>query len=246
MFAYNGRAAVYITQAKNLGLQKLKLIIARVPSILQEVVFVKICIDYMQISKTILRKINMPQLITMVCLLITVGCSNNEQPGTPVSPESDFQYIVNSDNNTVTCTKYIGKGGEVVIPAELGGKPVGAIGNIFEETGAFEDCTDVTSVIIPEGVTVIEDNAFRNCVGLTSVAIPSSITLLRNCAFDNCPNLRSVYFEGDAPETANYVFTATSILTIYYRESSSGWTNPWYGCPTETYNSIEGINKKNL
>ena len=197
----------------------------------------KICIDYMQMSKTILSKISMTQLIFIMCLLFAVGCGNNEQPDTLVSPESDFQYVVNSDNNTVTCTKYIGKGGEVVIPAELDGKPVGAIGNIFEETGAFEDCTDVISVIIPEGVTVIEDNAFRNCVGLTSVVIPSSVTLLRNCAFDNCPNLSSAYFEGDAPETANYVFEASAALTIYYREGSSGWTNPWYGCLTETYNS---------
>jgi hypothetical protein len=146
----------------------------------------------------------------------------------------DYQFEVNSDN-TVTITKYIGKGGDIVIPAEIDGKDVTAIGNTFGETGAFQDCSTLTSVIIPDGITEIQDNAFQGCTSLITVTIPASVTLLRNCAFDNCPNLQSVYFEGNAPQLANYVFTATPDLTLYYQEGTTGWTNPFYGYPTETY-----------
>lgn len=146
----------------------------------------------------------------------------------------EYQLAVSSDN-TVTITKYTGEGGDVKIPAEIDGKKVTAIGNTFKETGAFQDCTTLTSVVIPDGVTEIQDNAFQGCTSLKTVTIPASVTLLRNCAFDNCPNLHSVYFEGDAPQTANYVFTAEPYLTFYYHEGAAGWTNLWYNCPTETY-----------
>lgn len=145
----------------------------------------------------------------------------------------EYQFAVNSDN-TVTITKYLGKGGDVKIPAEIDGKKVSSIGNTFKETGAFQDCTTLTSVVIPDGVTEIQDNAFQLCTNLKTVTIPASVTLLRNCAFDACPNLQSIYFEGDAPETGNYVLNPP-LPTIYYHEGTAGWTNPWYGCPTETY-----------
>lgn len=111
---------------------------------------------------------------------------------------AEFETTVNQDG-TVTIKRYLGPGGDVVIPPEIDGRQVTAIGNTFEITGAFQDCTTVTSVAIPEGVTEIQDNAFYSCTALEIVTIPASVTLLRNCAFCDCPNLRAVYFEGDAP-----------------------------------------------
>ncbi|MBR5977874.1 MAG: leucine-rich repeat protein, partial [Verrucomicrobia bacterium] len=46
------------------------------------------------------------------------------------------------------------------------------------------------------------------------------------------PNLEGIYFAGDAP-TRYYDNTLedTDMVTIYYNEGTSGWTNPWYGRP---------------
>jgi hypothetical protein len=151
-----------------------------------------------------------------------------------VKEGSSVAYFSHSSPNTVIISKYIGKGGDVVIPAEIDGKKVTAIGNIFQETGAFQDCVTLTSVSIPDGVTEIQDNAFQGCTSLVTVTISASVKLLRNCAFDACPNLQSIYFEGDAPQIANYVLYPP-LPTIYYHEGATGWTNPWYSCPTETY-----------
>lgn len=152
-----------------------------------------------------------------------------------VDEESPQYQYADNDDGTITITKYRGFGGDVIVPAQINGKQVTAIGNTFGETGAFQDCGRLTSVVIPEGVTEIQDNAFQGCTGLTSAVIPASVRLLRNCAFDGCGSLRAVYFEGDAPRAANYVFSAEAALTIYYHEGTTGWTDPWYGRPTESY-----------
>lgn len=49
--------------------------------------------------------------------------------------------------------------------------------------GAFEGCTGLTSIIIPNSVTTIGDEAFRNCSGLTSITIPNSVTTVGIGAF---------------------------------------------------------------
>ena len=41
---------------------------------------------------------------------------------------------------------------------------------------AFHECSDLTSVTIPNSVTSIGRNAFSRCYGLTSVTIPNSVT----------------------------------------------------------------------
>lgn len=150
--------------------------------------------------------------------------------------EGDYEYAVQEDG-TVKILRYRGTGGDVVIPSQLGGRPVTAIGYSDDGfvTGAFAECETLTSVVIPEGVREIQDNAFQSCHNLKMVTIPATVTILWNCAFDDCTALQSVYFQGDAPETANYVFSGETPTTVYYHEGTAGWTDPWYGLKTEPY-----------
>ena len=57
---------------------------------------------------------------------------------------------------------------------------------------AFDECSGLTSVTIPEGVTSIGYHAFYKCKGLTSVIIPNSVTFLGREAFGLCSGLKSV------------------------------------------------------
>ena len=77
--------------------------------------------------------------------------------------------------------------GAVTIPSTLGGKPVTSIGD-----SAFEDCSGLTSVTLPDSVTSIGEWAFSGCSGLTSVTIPDSVTSIGKRAFSGCNGLTSV------------------------------------------------------
>ena len=106
-------------------------------------------------------------------------------------------------------TKYKDK---VVIPNEVTYMSrkcrVTRIGN-----NAFQDCTRMTSVTIPNSVTSIGNNAFRGCAGMTSVTIPNSVTSIGFCAFDACHGLTSIVIPNSVTSIANGVFEDCKGLT---------------------------------
>ena len=77
--------------------------------------------------------------------------------------------------------------GNVAVPNTLGGMPVTCIGD-----SAFYNCSDLTSVTIPNSITNIGPYAFESCSSLMSVTIPNSVTDIGPYAFESCSNLTSV------------------------------------------------------
>ena len=63
------------------------------------------------------------------------------------------------------------------------------------DIGAFNGCTGLRSIVIPEGVISIGFSAFSGCTGLTSITIPDSVTVIADGAFSGCRGLTSVTFE---------------------------------------------------
>ena len=61
------------------------------------------------------------------------------------------------------------------------------------ENEAFDDCSGLTSVTIPNSVKSIGKYAFRECTGLTSVTIGNSVTSIGTYAFYGCSKLASVH-----------------------------------------------------
>ena len=57
---------------------------------------------------------------------------------------------------------------------------------------AFDGCTGLRSVTIPQSVTRITPYAFRGCASLTNVTIPDSVTLVGAYSFSGCTRLSSV------------------------------------------------------
>ena len=64
---------------------------------------------------------------------------------------------------------------------------------------AFQGCSALTSVTIPNSVTSIGDYAFNGCSGLTSVTIPNSVTSIGYLAFYSCTSLASISVESGNP-----------------------------------------------
>lgn len=121
----------------------------------------------------------------------------------------DFEYSVDSGN--VRITRYIGSGGPVDIPATIDGKPVTSIGEL-----AFQQCSGITSINIPNSVTSIQQGAFSNCSGLSSITIPSSVTSIEQYAFYCNSKLTSVTIPSSVTSIGESAFQFCSKLTIIY------------------------------
>ena len=57
---------------------------------------------------------------------------------------------------------------------------------------AFYDCSGLTSLTLPAGITSIGSWAFYDCSGLTSLTIPAGITEIHPLAFQYCSGLKEV------------------------------------------------------
>ena len=78
---------------------------------------------------------------------------------------------------------------------------------------AFQFCSSLTSVTIPNSVTYIGDFAFDGCSGLTSVTIPNSVTSIGNGAFQNCRSLTSVTIPNSVTSIGDWAFQSCTGLT---------------------------------
>ena len=81
------------------------------------------------------------------------------------------------------------------------------------ENGAFNYCTSLTSINIPNGVIGIASNAFKNCSGLQSVTFPTSLTTIENNAFEGCTSLRSIIIPNGVGTIGNNAFLNCTSLT---------------------------------
>ena len=72
---------------------------------------------------------------------------------------------------------------------------------------AFEFCSGLTSITIPESVTSIGSSAFNYCSGLTSITIPSSMTNIGSYAFDNCSGLTSITIPSSVTSIGDAAFS---------------------------------------
>lgn len=78
---------------------------------------------------------------------------------------------------------------------------------------AFQACSSLESVVIPEGVTEIGNLAFYYCSSLTEVVIPESVTEIGGSAFQDCPSLTKVVLPESVTEIGSDAFGYCSSLT---------------------------------
>ena len=111
-----------------------------------------------------------------------------------VKSKCEFMTAKCADEKSVAIVGVRNVHGDLVVPAELGGFPVVGI-----RDSAFQGCTALKSVEIPDSVTSIGDRAFANCSGLASVMISASVRRIGYYAFENCSKLNSFFVAEDNP-----------------------------------------------
>lgn len=131
-------------------------------------------------------------ILAMTLCLLSFGTAIGEN-STETLTSGDYEYTL-TDAGTVCITKYNGAASELMIPEEIEGKQVTAIGR-----GAFVECKTLLNVTVPEGVTAIGDEAFVACYSLQSITLPDSIAEMGEHPFYSCSDLTDFRFSPDHP-----------------------------------------------
>ena len=78
---------------------------------------------------------------------------------------------------------------------------------------AFHDCSGLTSLTLPAGITSIGRSAFSYCSGLTSLNLPAGITSIGSSAFEGCNGLTSLTLPAGITSIGDDAFWGCSGLT---------------------------------
>ena len=79
---------------------------------------------------------------------------------------------------------------------------------------AFEGCSRLTSITIPDNVTSIGSGAFSGCSSLTSVTIPNWVTSIGSAAFYGCQGLTSVTIGKKVTSIGNIAFDCQNLTEV--------------------------------
>ena len=90
---------------------------------------------------------------------------------------------------------------DIVIPSTYKNESVLAIGD-----RAFVDCKQITSVVIPSGVSVIGRSSFTGCSNMKSITLSDTVAVIDPCAFYDCESLRSIHLPKNVEKLGYMLF----------------------------------------
>lgn len=108
-------------------------------------------------------------------------------------------------------------------------------------SGVFSGCSNLSSVTLPESLVEIPSYTFSGCTSLTAITIPSGVKKFGTMAFSDC-GLRSIVIPDSVKELGGACFECCSNLTdVRLPDGVSVYTDSTFlGCPL-SYESEGGV-----
>lgn len=115
---------------------------------------------------------------------------------------------------------------------------------------AFDGCTSLWKIVIPENVSEIRKSAFNGCSSLSSINIPVKVTKIADNAFYNCTSLKAIYLPKNITSLGKSVFYGCSgVLSVAcnipdsFSQNSSGsnysYTSSYHWLYSSKFSSIK-------
>lgn len=159
--------------------------------------------------------------LSLILMLLAGISATQAYDFSAVAPSGQtLYYNINSSGTTVTVSYpynyawygYTTPSGSLTIPSSVTNS-----GTTYTVTAisqqAFHNCTDITSVSIPNTVTTIGQHAFSGCTSITSATIGNSVTSIGGSAFEGCTSLSSVNLPNSVTSIDGYAFSGCTSLT---------------------------------
>ena len=172
-----------------------------------------------------MKRIILYNLISFVALGLFLSCNNDETDEEKLIKLTSKDYIdgayfdgilyykvISNTNSNVEISKAQQSVEEVSVPTKI-------IINEKEYTvtsigiNAFQNCSNLKTIVIPEKVTSIGESAFSGCSGLPTVIIPDNVTAISNNTFSGCTGLSSITIPSRITSIGDYAFWGCTGLT---------------------------------
>ena len=150
--------------------------------------------------KKFLKKVLSVSLVIISIVSVTVNATflSEARSSITYTENDDFEYTVainDIDDGTTWVKKYIGNNNKVVIPDEIDGRKVVGI-----DSYAFEGCSQVTDITIPNSVVKLGYNTFDDTSWYKNLyaASPNGVVYINNIAYcykGDIPNDGTVEFD---------------------------------------------------
>ena len=156
------------------------------------------------------------KILSLILLLLAGITAAHAFDFSAVAPTGQTLYynITSTDSSpeVEVASNHTGIAGNLTIPSTVTyGGTTYSVTSIGES--AFEYCSSLSSVIIPNSVTSIGESAFKYCSSLSSVIIPNSVTSIGYIAFYGCSGLTSLTIPNTVTSIGSSAFNGCSGLT---------------------------------
>ena len=172
---------------------------------------------------TNLTSITIPDSVTSIGDAAFSGCSNLKDIYYTGSPSQWKQISIGSNNNefrsaAVHDRYFCGENLTWSFDKETGTLTISGTGEMYafnyaKEFPWYGERSEITSVVLEEGVANIGGSAFYGCTNLANVVIPSSVTNIGNSAFSGCTGLSSISIPDSVTSIGSYAFSGCTALT---------------------------------
>ena len=125
--------------------------------------------------------------------------------------------------------RYLGSALIETNPEELGTECVVKANTTSIGAYAFQNCSNLTSITLPESTTAINEYAFLNCTSLHKILVPDNVKSVQDGAFYKCSNLENIKVGRQVEKFGDYAFYGCTSLKRVEISDLSAWCNISFG-----------------